>query len=303
MVTAWEQNGNEKFINIQRSILKEAVKMLKPGGSILYSTCTFDPGEDEKQVLYLKELDPELKVEAIPSFEGFVPGNPEWAESDDESLRNTYHLFPHKIKGEGHYVALLKSDSESEKYSSIGEYRINRYKYNIPEIEEFLSHIKLSDEILEFRNNKLYLVPEDSPELSGMRIMRRGVYLGELKKNRFEPSQSFAMIMDDKSFDNTISFSPDDPLVYKYLKGEETSTNPMATIYAWSGALRKRGELDNLPDLVKFADNLEAACVKTLLDGYMTKDLVNLVTEGIKVQALNSIDFIKKIRNNLEKNY
>ena len=90
---------------------------------------------------------------------------------------------------------------------------------------------------------------------------------------------------------------------YKYLKGEETSTNPMATIYAWSGALRKRGELDNLPDLVKFADNLEAACVKTLLDGYMTKDLVNLVTEGIKVQALNSIDFIKKIRNNLEKNY
>ena len=220
MVTAWEQNGNEKFINIQRSILKEAVKMLKPGGSILYSTCTFDPGEDEKQVLYLKELDPELKVEAIPSFEGFVPGNPEWAESDDESLRNTYHLFPHKIKGEGHYVALLKSDSEFEKYSSVVEYGINRYKYNIPEIEEFLSHIKLSDEILEFRNNKLYLVPEDSPELSGMRIMRRGVYLGELKKNRFEPSQSFAMIMDDKSFDNTISFSPDDPLVYKYLKGE-----------------------------------------------------------------------------------
>ena len=90
---------------------------------------------------------------------------------------------------------------------------------------------------------------------------------------------------------------------YKYLKGEETSTNPMATIYAWSGALRKRGELDNLPELVKFANNLEAACVKTLLDGYMTKDLVNLVTEGVKVQALNSIDFIKKIRNNLEKNY
>ena len=68
---------------------------------------------------------------------------------------------------------------------------------------------------------------------------------------------------------------------YKYLKGEETSTNPMATIYAWSGALRKRGELDNLPDLVDFADRLERACIATLDAGIMTKDLVNLA-EGVE---------------------
>ena len=90
---------------------------------------------------------------------------------------------------------------------------------------------------------------------------------------------------------------------YKYLKGEETSTNPIATIFAWSGALRKRGELDNLEDLVKFANNLEDACIKTLLSGKMTKDLVNLVTAGEKVEALNSLDFIKAIRKNLEAKY
>ena len=87
---------------------------------------------------------------------------------------------------------------------------------------------------------------------------------------------------------------------YRYLKGEETSTNPMATIYAWTGALRKRGELDELPDLVAFADKVEAACIETLNQGIMTKDLVGLVVEDTKTQAVNSIDFIKAIRKNLE---
>ena len=87
---------------------------------------------------------------------------------------------------------------------------------------------------------------------------------------------------------------------YKYLKGEETSTNPMATIFAWSGALKKRGELDCLSDLCDFADKLENACIKTLDSGVMTKDLVGLVSEGYEVRAVNSADFIAEIRKNLE---
>ena len=87
---------------------------------------------------------------------------------------------------------------------------------------------------------------------------------------------------------------------YRYLKGEDTSTNPIATIYAWSGALRKRGELDGLADLVRFADALEGACIDTLEQGIMTKDLVGLVVEGTKTTAVNSRDFIGAIRKNLE---
>ena len=87
---------------------------------------------------------------------------------------------------------------------------------------------------------------------------------------------------------------------YRYLKGEETSTNPVATIFAWSGALRKRGEKDNLSDLVAFADKLEAAVIKTLDDGIMTKDLSGLVSEGYKSTPVNSLDFIKAIRERLE---
>ena len=87
---------------------------------------------------------------------------------------------------------------------------------------------------------------------------------------------------------------------YRYLKGEDTSTNPMATIYAWSGALRKRGELDGLSDLVSFANKLEEACIDTLNDGIMTKDLVGLVSEGYTATAVNSVGFIKAIRERLE---
>lgn len=86
---------------------------------------------------------------------------------------------------------------------------------------------------------------------------------------------------------------------YKYLEGEDTSTNPMATIFAWSGAFRKRGELDNNEALIRYANSLEQACFDTLNSGIMTKDLVHLA-EGLETKAVNSKDFIKEIRNNLE---
>ena len=85
---------------------------------------------------------------------------------------------------------------------------------------------------------------------------------------------------------------------YRYLKGEETSTNPMATIFAWSGALRKRGELDNNDALVDFANRLEEACFKTLGEGIVTKDLVNLI-EGVEAKAVTSAEFIKAIKERI----
>ena len=87
---------------------------------------------------------------------------------------------------------------------------------------------------------------------------------------------------------------------YKHLKGEETSTNPMATIFAWTGALRRRGQLDGLADLSAFADKLEQACFTTLNQGTMTKDLAGLVDEGFTAHAVTSAQFIAAIRQNLE---
>ncbi|MCR4784711.1 MAG: NADP-dependent isocitrate dehydrogenase [bacterium] len=110
----------------------------------------------------------------------------------------------------------------------------------------------------------------------------------------------------------SVLISPDGPMefeaahgtvtkhYYRHLKGEATSTNPMATIFAWTGALKKRGELDNLPELVKFSEKLEAACLATLNDGIMTGDLVNLVEPGFKATKVNSQEFLEAIKKHLE---
>ena len=86
---------------------------------------------------------------------------------------------------------------------------------------------------------------------------------------------------------------------YRYLKGEETSTNPIATIFAWTGALKKRGEMDELPELTRFGEKLEEACLNTLNKGIMTKDLVSLA-EGIETKAVNSREFILAIQEELK---
>lgn len=87
---------------------------------------------------------------------------------------------------------------------------------------------------------------------------------------------------------------------YRYLKGEETSTNPMATIFAWSGALKKRGELDNIPQLVAYGNALEEASLQTLNEGIMTKDLVGLVEDGSKPKAVTSFEFLAAIAERLD---
>ena len=90
-------------------------------------------------------------------------------------------------------------------------------------------------------------------------------------------------------------------LYYRYLKGEATSTNPTATIFAWTGALRKRGQLDDIPELAAFADKLEKAVLDTMKDGIMTKDLVGLVDEGFEAHAVTSAEFLSAVREHLEK--
>ena len=86
---------------------------------------------------------------------------------------------------------------------------------------------------------------------------------------------------------------------YRWQKGEKTSTNPMATIFAWSGALKRRGELDGLPELVHFGQALEEACYDTLNDGIMTKDLVGLVEPGFEAQSVDSQEFLDEIAKRL----
>lgn len=220
MVKAWESNGVELFVNMQRTILHEIIRCLRPGGMLLYSTCTFSPEEDEQAIEYLLELAPDLELVSLPMFPGFDKGHPEWGKTGNPSLENCRRLWPHKLQGEGHFIAMLKKQEGTE-YA--GERRYHPGKTVLPEeVLEFLEGIRWDWDMsrMELQKDRLYYLPKELPDGKGLRLLRNGLLLGEVKKNRFEPSQALAMALKMNEYNQSVSLPAEDQRVVRYLKGE-----------------------------------------------------------------------------------
>ena len=220
MVRAWEEHGPEYFSKIQRSIVTQAAEMLRPGGMMLYSTCTFSPLENEQTIEYLLQQYPEFRICEMEGYEGFAQGIPEASESGDEALRRTVRIFPHRMKGEGHFLALLRKGEAGSRPCSPA---LKAKGIKLPaELEEFLRDVDrdMEPSRIDLRGGRVYYMPEDLPSLKGIRFLRTGLLLGELKKNRFEPSQAFAMNLKKEEYRRTLDLPAEDSRVVRYLKGE-----------------------------------------------------------------------------------
>ena len=220
MVRAWEEHGPEYFSKIQRSIVTQAAEMLRPGGMMLYSTCTFSPLENEQTIEYLLQQYPEFKICEMEGYEGFAQRIPEASESGDEALRRTVRIFPHRMKGEGHFLALLRKGEAGSQPCSPA---LKAKGIKLPaELEEFLRDVDrdMEPSRIDLRGGRVYYMPEDLPSLKGIRFLRTGLLLGELKKNRFEPSQAFAMNLKKEEYRRTLDLPAEDSRVVRYLKGE-----------------------------------------------------------------------------------
>ena len=228
IVKNWEQYGTEYYAKLQREILPQAIKMLRPGGELLYSTCTFSPLEDEESVAFILDNFPEMKIVDLFSAEektrheamGFDHGRKEWMESPIDDIEKTVRLFPHKLEGEGHFIALLKKDENVDSYTvSASPVRSTKLP---DELVEFLDYSNFSGDrkcIVE-RDFKYYYVSDLLPDVTGLRILRNGLLLGEQKKGRFEPSEAYAMTLDAATYPNVLNLKADDIRVKKYLKCE-----------------------------------------------------------------------------------
>lgn len=220
MVKAWESNGVEMFVNLQQSILREMVKCLRPGGTLVYSTCTFSPEENEQAMDYLLELDSDLELVELPMYEGFDKGHPEWSLTKNPEVQKCRRLWPHHIQGEGHFVAMLHKKEGMDGHG-VNWYRPTKIK--LPEeVLKFLNGIHWDWDMsrMELQKERLYYLPKEMPNIKGLRLLRNGLFLGELKKNRFEPSQSLAMALRMEEYENAISLPVSDERVLRYLKGE-----------------------------------------------------------------------------------
>lgn len=223
MVKAWEEHGPEFFSKLQRSIITQAAAMLKPGGMLLYSTCTFDSLENEQTIEYLMEQYPEFEICDMEGYEGFAKGRPEETSANIVEMEKTVRIFPHRMQGEGHYLALMKKGKALEPIEKKSVKINTRSLKKIPEeLEAFLADVsmKLDPSRLDLREERVYYMPKDLPSLKGIRFLRSGLLLGELKKKRFEPSQALAMCLSKNTYSKILDFSIEDERVIKYLKGE-----------------------------------------------------------------------------------
>lgn len=199
LIDAWMERDSSYYVPIQKNIVKKCVSMLREGGTIVYSTCTFSVSEDEEIVQYALSLDPDLKVVPVPYTDGFV--------------QNAYgtKLFPHRIHGEGHFVSILQKGNLSE-HKDIATYN-DLY-------EQDPVHMKLHNGTFQKIGNRKYYVPEMPVDLKGLRVLRSGLLLGEEKKNRFVSEETLPLALRKGEYDRVIDLDQKDERVMRYLKGE-----------------------------------------------------------------------------------
>ena len=202
-VTDWSQETVEMCVARQAEILHFGSRLVKPGGRLVYSTCTFAPEEDEGAVAAFLETHPDFVPEVIQT-PWFVPGE-----------NGSHRMWPHKLLGEGHFAAVLRRTGGVETSCEPGKGE------KLP--KEWLSFAKEMDITLPagkavLFGQSLYWAPEEMPDLRGLKVLLPGLELGQLKKGRFEPAHALALWL--KRCTNVQDYSWDSPEAAKYLHGE-----------------------------------------------------------------------------------
>ena len=221
----WSEENVTLCANRQDEVLREASKMLRPGGRLVYSTCTFAPEEDEGAISRFLKENPDFYIEKVACPEGFMSGVPTWTEEAAEDITYTLRLMPHMVEGEGHYLAVLKRQGEDDDFlrncvngleKSIGEKDYHEYTEFK---QEALVNVKEEGTYLKF-GDQLYLGTSDMPSLKGLKVLRPGLHLGTLKKNRFEPSHALALALSAKDVKQVVYLSANERAVQQYLNGQ-----------------------------------------------------------------------------------
>lgn len=220
-VTDWSVETVQMCARRQGEILKSAAAMLRPGGRLVYSTCTFAPEENEGTVSRFLHDHPDFHVVQVDA-PWFAPGRPDWIDDPAPGLEYTFRLWPHLLKGEGHYIAVLEKAGEDAALAATGKKR-GIAPAAPGELTDFLTALDITlpeGDLLPF-GKSLWLTPPTMPELRGLKVIRPGLELGQLLKNRFEPAHALALWLSSAA--SVADFPADSPEIAAYLSGQTLS--------------------------------------------------------------------------------
>jgi NOL1/NOP2/sun family putative RNA methylase len=218
----------------QSSILEQAARMVKPGGHIAYTTCTYSPEENEGVIDRFLLQHPEFNLEVFPYIPGYQPAKPEWIGLPAEDrVNHAVRIWPHRTQGEGHFIALLIKHESSAKYlgndqnkASLDINRHSRIK-GLGKVKSILDDFYRANLTNTFERSKLaidgsyiYYLTEDTPNLTGLHAIRPGWWLGSFNKERFTPSHSLAMGIKSDQAKHTLPLTPGDRQLSAYFMGE-----------------------------------------------------------------------------------
>ncbi len=210
----------------QGNILRVAAKLVKSGGYLLYSTCTFAPEEDEAVITQLIKEFPDFSVVSLPQRPGFMPGRPDWLENptnEDQQLAGAVRLFPHRLAGEGHFACLLQR-AEGGQHTHTSPNRLaepTRTQLGYwQEFAENVLNIDLAEDRLRLMGERLYYLPDHAPDFGRLRTPQPGVWLGFLKKDRFEPAHPLALSLQANQINTILNLEAGSSELAAYLRGE-----------------------------------------------------------------------------------
>jgi NOL1/NOP2/sun family putative RNA methylase len=221
----WSCDHVQKCAHGQQHILQAAYKMLKEGGILVYSTCTFSPEENEQIVEQFLQNYPDMTLIPIEKNHGIQPGKPAWTKTKLQQITQTARLWPHHVKGEGHFVAKMKKNSSSHEWkgkmatSNVTKQQLREYQT----FEKEFLYWKCDKAIYAFQQ-QLFALPDECPNFAGLKVVRAGLHLGEVKKNRFEPNHALALALTPKDVKSCINLEASDSECLKYLRGETLLT-------------------------------------------------------------------------------
>lgn len=224
----WSEEHVTMCASRQREILDIAADMLHPGGTIVYSTCTFAPEENENTIADFLLHHPEFYTEEVKLYDGMEHGRAKWcgeyAKDSDDFCKGTIRLWPHKLQGEGHFLAVLKKRGKGDRSDVISKNGIiaGMKESELKEVYAFVKenlNIPLRGTFVRFKD-AIYLLPEDAPSLRQIKVLRAGLCIGIMRKNRFEPEHALAMALKKDEAKHVVNLSMDDPHGKAYLRGE-----------------------------------------------------------------------------------